>query len=96
VSTGVPAAPKLTGVLWMIRPTMTAAIAGSRARAAAGPPPQPACRTRGALDERPNSQPMMIACTRRSALTVVNPARIVARAPLEVSVWSRSSAPKMM
>ena len=43
----------------------------------------------------PDSQPMMIACTRRSALTVVNPARIVARAPLEVSVWSRSRAPKM-
>jgi hypothetical protein len=44
----------------------------------------------------PNSQPMMIAWTRRSGLMPVNPARIVDIAPLLVSVSSSSSAPKTM
>ncbi len=44
----------------------------------------------------PNSQPMMTACTRRSGLMVVKPARMVAMAPLLVSVASSSSAPKTM
>ena len=52
---------------WMIRPTMTAAIAGkpsassSGATTAAGVP-----KPEAPSMKEPNSQPMMIACTRRS------------------------------
>ncbi len=96
-SIGVPTAPKLTGVLWMTRPTITAAIAGkpsassSGATTAAGVPKPDAPSMK-----LPNSQPMMIAWTRRSGLMLVKPARMVDIAPLLVRVSSRSRAPKTM
>ncbi len=93
----MPTAPKLTGVLWMVSPTMTAAMAGkpsassSGATTAAGVPKPDAPSMK-----LPNSQPMMIACTRRSGLMLVKPARMVDMAPLLVSVSSSSSAPNTM
>lgn len=91
---GVPTAPKLTGVDWMMSPTMTAAIAGnpsasmSGAATAAGVPKPEA----PSMNE-PNSQPMMIACTRRSAEMLSNPALMRSMAPEAMTVASSRSAP---
>ncbi len=95
--TGVPTAPKLTGVLWMTSPTITAAMAGkprasiSGATTAAGVP-----KPEAPSMKLPKSQPMMIAWIRRSGVMSVKVARIVAMAPLPLRVASRSRAPKMM
>ena len=66
---GVPAAPKLTGVLWMIMPAVTAAIPGkpnptSNGTATAAGVPNPADPS---MNE-PNNQAMMMTCTRRSGV----------------------------
>jgi len=95
--TGVPRAPKVTGVDWMISPHMTAAMAGkprarSRGAATAAGVPNPEAPSMN----DPNSQAMMIACTRRSGLTRVNAARMLDIAPDAVIVASRSRAPKTM
>jgi hypothetical protein len=79
---GVPSAPKVTGVDWMISPHMTAAMAGkpsassSGAATAAGVPKPDAPSMK-----EPNSQAMITAWTRRSGLMRVKPARIDAMAP---------------
>ena len=94
---GVPTAPKLTGVLWMISVVITAASAGkpsessSGAATAAGVPKPEA----PSMNE-PNSQATIITCTRRSRETSVKPRRIVAAAPLSRSVNSSTIAPKMI
>ena len=44
----------------------------------------------------PNSQATMTVCTRRSRETSMKPRRIVAAAPLSLSVKSKTIAPKMM
>ena len=94
---GVPAAPKLTGVLWMIMPAMTAAMPGnpsptSSGTATAAGVPNPA---EPSMNE-PNSQATMITCTRRSGVMFVKPCRIVLSAPLSCRVFSKRMAPKMM
>ena len=92
---GVPTAPKLTGVDWMMRPARTAAIAGkpraskSGATTAAGVP-KPAAPSM----KEPKSQAMMMTCTRRSGEIAMNPERIVSIAPDRVTVASSRSAPK--
>ena len=94
---GVPAAPKLTGVLWMIIPAVTAAMPGKPSptrsgTATAAGVPKPADPSMNA----PKSQAMMITCTRRSGVMSVKPCRIVRIAPLSCSVFSSRMAPKMM
>ena len=44
----------------------------------------------------PNSQAMMMTCTRRSGVMSVKPCRMVFRAPPSCSVFSSRMAPKMM
>ena len=74
-------------MLWMIRVTMTAAIAGkpmatsSGAAIAAGVPKPDA----PSISE-PNSQAMMMHCTRRSGEIRVKPPRMARMAPLSSSV----------
>ncbi len=86
-SIGVPTAPNETGVDWMISVTMTAAMAGkpmatsSGAAMAAGVP-----KPEAPSISEPNSQAMMIACTRRSGEIEVKPLRIARIAPLSSSV----------
>ena len=94
---GVPTAPKLTGVLWMMRVVMTAARAGkpserSKGAATAAGVPKPDAPSMN----DPNSQATMMTCTRRSREISVNPRRIVAAAPLSRNVKSRTMAPKMI
>ena len=94
---GVPAAPKDTGVLCMIIPAVTAAIAGnprptSSGTATAAGVPNPAAPS---MNE-PNNQAMMITCTRRSGEMLVKPARMVRSPPLSCNVFSSTIAPKIM
>src|SRR5699024_7887600 len=92
---GVPTAPKLTGVDWMINPTITAAIAGkpiasnSGATTAAGVP-----KPEAPSMKLPKSQPMMMACTRLSEEIWSKPALMRFIAPDTVTVDKRSRAPK--
>ena len=44
----------------------------------------------------PNSQAMTMTCTRRSGVMLVNPWRMVFRAPPSCNVLSSRMAPKMM
>ena len=93
----MPAAPNVTGVLWMIIPDITAAMPGnprptSNGTATAAGVPNPADPS---MNE-PKSQAMMITCTRRSGVMLVNPRRIARRAPLWWSVFRSRIAPKMM
>ena len=93
----MPSAPKLTGVLWMIMPAVTAAMPGnprptSSGTATAAGVPNPAEPSMKA----PNSQAMMITCTRRSGVMSVNPCRMVLMAPLSCRVFNSRIAPKMM
>ena len=93
----MPRAPKLTGVLWMIMPAVTAAMPGnprptSSGTATAAGVPKPADASMNA----PNSQAMMMTCTRRSGEMSVNPCRMVLMAPLSCRVFSSRMAPKMM
>jgi hypothetical protein len=94
---GVPTAPKVTGVLWTIMPSMTAAAAGkpsatsSGAAMAAGVPKPDAPSMK-----QPKSQAMITVWTRRSVLIRLNPARIEVIAPECFSVLSSRIAPKMM
>ncbi len=94
---GVPTAPNDTGVLWIIIPATTAAIAGKPSPTISGTVtaagvPNPAAPSINA----PNSQAMMMTCTRRSAEMLVKPLRMTASAPLCLSVFSSRIAPKMM
>jgi hypothetical protein len=96
-SSGVPTAPKDTGVDWIIMPNITAANAGkptatiSGAATAAGVPNPEAPSMK-----LPNSQAMRITCTRRSGLMRVKPLRMLAMPPECLSVLSSSKAPKMI
>ena len=93
----MPAAPNETGVLWMIIPATTAAIAGkprptiSGTATAAGVPKPDAPSMKD-----PKSQAMMITWMRRSGEMSVKPLRIVARAPLPARVFRSRMAPRMM
>ncbi len=69
ISIGVPTAPNVTAVLWIIKPSITAAIAGKpnatiNGAAMAAGVPNPAAPS---MNE-PNNQAMMSAWTRRSSL----------------------------
>ena len=90
-------APKETGVLWMIIPATTAAMAGKpsptiKGTATAAGVPKPA---EPSINE-PNSQAMMMTCTRRSVLISAKPSRMACIAPLCRRVLSSRMAPKMM
>ena len=93
----MPTAPKVTGVLWTIMPSITAVIAGNPSATSNGAviaagvpnPDAPSIKL-------PKSQLMMTSCTRRSGVIVANPARIAVIAPECFSVLSRSIAAKMM
>ena len=66
---GVPTAPNVTAVLWIIIPNITAPAAGKpmatmRGAATAAGVPNPAAPSM----KDPNSQAMMTTCTRRSSL----------------------------
>ena len=94
---GVPAEPKETGVLWISIPATTAASGGKprptrsgTATAAGVPKPEEPSMN------APKSQAIRITWMRRSGVMPVKPRRITASAPLSCSVWSSSSAPKMM
>ena len=94
---GVPTAPKETGVLWMMRPTITAAAAGkpraiNRGAVTAAGVPKPDAPSM----KLPNSHPTTIAWMRRSRLRPVSESRIVRTAPLRVMVDRRRRAPKTM
>ncbi len=94
---GVPTAPNETGVLWMIIPDTTAAIAGKpkptiKGTVTAAGVPKPAAPSMNA----PNNQAIKMTCTRRSGEILVKPLRITASAPLYRRVFSNSMAPKMM
>ena len=94
---GVPTAPKVTGVLWIIIPSITAARAGkpnatiSGAAMAAGVPKPDAPSIKA-----PKSQAMITTCTRRSELIPAKPLRMAVTAPECLSVLSSKIAPKMM
>ncbi len=94
---GVPIAPKVTAVLWIIIPTITAAAAGkpsatSKGAAMAAGVPKPEAPSR----KEPNSQAIRIIWTRRSGESWVNPARIDWTAPEYRRVLSNKRAPKMI
>ncbi len=94
---GVPAAPKVTAVLWIIIPIMTAAAAGNpiatiRGAATAAGVPKPAAPSMKA----PKSQAMMTSWTRRSSESDRKLARITETPPDSSSVFRSSSAPKMI
>ena len=94
---GVPTAPKVTGVLWMISVHITAASAGkpsarSRGPATAAGVPNPDAPSMKA----PNIQATMISWTRRSRETFMKPRRIAAAAPLSERVCRSRMAPKMI
>ena len=94
---GVPTAPKETGVLWMIIPDMTAAIAGkpratSRGTATAAGVPNPAAPSM----KEPNNQAMMITWILRSGVMSVKACRMVLIAELSSNVFSSRIAPKTM
>ena len=94
---GVPTAPKLTGVLWMMSVVMTAASAGNPSARSSGPAtaagvPKPAAPS----IKDPNNQATMMTCTRRSREMSMNPRRIVATAPLSRKVNNKIIAPKMI
>ena len=93
----MPTAPNDTGVLWMIIPATTAAIAGKPSPTMSGTvtaagDPKPAAPSMNA----PNSQAIRITCTRRSGEMFVNPFLITASAPLCLRVLSNRMAPKMI
>ena len=96
-STGVPTAPKVTAVLWIIMPIMTAPAAGkpiatmSGAATAAGVP-NPAAPSM----KDPNSHAMMMIWTRRSSLMLRKLRRIAETPPDCSRVLSSRIAPKMM
>ncbi len=94
---GVPTAPKVTGVLWIIMPIMTAAMAGkpratSRGAAMAAGVPKPEAPSM----KEPKSQAMMTTWTRRSLLMLAKPRRIAVIAPEYFNVLSSRIAPKTM
>ena len=94
---GVPTAPNVTGVLWMMRVHITAASAGKPSASSSGPAtaagvPKPDAPSMNA----PNIQATMISWTRRSRETFMKPWRIDAAAPLSERVCSRRMAPKMI
>ncbi len=94
---GVPTAPKVTAVLWIIIPIITAAAAGKpkatiKGAATAAGVPNPAAPS---MNE-PNSQAMMTTCTRRSSLMPWKLRRIAATPPECSSVLSSRIAPKMI
>ena len=94
---GVPTAPNVTGVLWIIMPIITAPAAGkpmatmSGAATAAGVP-NPAAPS---INE-PKSQAMITTWIRRSSLMPWNDLRMAATPPERSSVLRRRMAPKMI
>ena len=94
---GVPTAPNVTGVLWMISVHITAARAGNPSASSSGPAtaagvPKPDAPSMNA----PNIQATMMSCTRRSRDTSMKPRRMEAAAPLSERVCSSRIAPKMI
>ena len=97
MTTGVPTAPKVTGVLWIIMPIITAAMAGkpiatSNGATMAAGVPKPDAPSK----KEPKSQATITTCTRRSVLMVVKVARITATAPDCSNTLSSKIAPKIM
>ncbi len=96
-STGVPTAPKVTAVLWIIIPIMTAAAAGKPmatmrgAHTAAGVP-----KPEAPSMKEPKSQARRMIWIRRSSLMAWKELRMAATPPERSSVFRRRRAPKMM
>ena len=96
-SSGVPTAPKDTGVDWMIMPNITADSAGKPTATISGPAtaagvPKPEAPSM----KQPNSQAIRITWMRRSGVMRAKPLRMLAMPPECFSVFSSSSAPKMI
>ena len=95
ITIGVPTAPNDTGVLCIIIPINTAPSAGnpiatSKGAAIAAAVPKPEAPSR----KQPKHHAIIMACTRLSGDTLVNPARITAIAPVCFNVFNRKIAPK--